>query len=140
MGAPRDDLKLLAIFHYVLAGLTALFALFPLAHVGLGAAMLSGKLDGGSAGPPEAFGWILIVGGLVLAALGETYAVLVAVAGRFLSRQRHWLYCMAMAGLSCAWIPFGTVLGVFTIITLSRDEVKALFGVGAPSAAPRPPQ
>ena len=33
-----------------------------------------------------------------------------------------------MAGLECIFMPFGTVLGVFTIIVLMRDTVKELFG------------
>ena len=33
-----------------------------------------------------------------------------------------------MAALSCAFFPFGTVLGVFTIIVLQKDSVRQLFG------------
>jgi hypothetical protein len=33
-----------------------------------------------------------------------------------------------MAGINCIFIPIGTVLGVFTIIVLTRDSVKELFG------------
>jgi len=33
-----------------------------------------------------------------------------------------------MAAVACAFGPFGTVLGVFTIIVLMRDPVKELFG------------
>jgi hypothetical protein len=34
---------------------------------------------------------------------------------------------MVIAALLCMFMPFGTVLGVFTIIVLVRDSVKALF-------------
>jgi hypothetical protein len=37
---------------------------------------------------------------------------------------------MAMAGIECVFMPFGTVLGVFTIIVLVREDVKAMFCVG----------
>jgi hypothetical protein len=33
-----------------------------------------------------------------------------------------------MAGIACVFMPFGTVLGVFTIIVLMRDSVRRLFG------------
>jgi hypothetical protein len=36
---------------------------------------------------------------------------------------------LAIAGIECIFIPFGTVLGVFTIIVLMRPTVKELFGV-----------
>jgi hypothetical protein len=32
-----------------------------------------------------------------------------------------------MAGIECMFTPFGTVLGVFTIITLVRPSVKEVF-------------
>jgi hypothetical protein len=38
-----------------------------------------------------------------------------------------------MAGVACMFMPFGTVLGVFTIVVLLRDSVKELFGVAEPS-------
>ncbi len=40
-----------------------------------------------------------------------------------------------MAGVACMFMPFGTVLGVFTIIVLLRDSVKELFSVTEPSAS-----
>jgi hypothetical protein len=33
-----------------------------------------------------------------------------------------------MACIECLFLPFGTILGVFTIIVLSRESVKELFG------------
>jgi hypothetical protein len=33
-----------------------------------------------------------------------------------------------MACIQCAFFPFGIVLGVFTIIVLSRESVKGVFG------------
>jgi len=106
--APRDDLRLLAIFHFVLAGLAALFSLFPLIHVAVGVGLVTGKLgSGGRGGPPDFFGWIFVVVGALVIFTGLCYAVLVALAGRFLARRRNWTFCMVMAGLSCAFFPFG---------------------------------
>lgn len=66
---------------------------------------------------------------------GQTMAVCTVVAGRFIAcRKRYW-FIFVMACLECAFFPFGTVLGVFTIITLSRETVKKLFSVSAPSTA-----
>lgn len=60
MPPPRDDLRLLSIFHYVLAGLTGLFAVFPLLYVGLGVAFVTRAFPDGSDGPPVLFGWLMI--------------------------------------------------------------------------------
>jgi len=40
-----------------------------------------------------------------------------------------------MACIECLFMPFGTVLGVFTILVLVRESVKQLFGVELPVTA-----
>jgi hypothetical protein len=77
--------------------------------------------------------------GIAFTLAGATYVVLVALAGRFIARRHHWMFCIVMAGLSCAFFPFGTVLGVFTIVVLSRSDVKAAFEGGAISRSTPPP-
>jgi hypothetical protein len=126
MAQQRDDVRLLAVFHWVLAGLAALFSLFPLLYLGLGVAMLRGQLDGPHP-PPPFIGWMMIAVGTTMTLMGLGYAVLVALAGRWLAKNRNWTFIMVVAALSCAFFPFGTVLGVFTIIVLVKPEVKALF-------------
>jgi len=44
---------------------------------------------------------------------------------------------MVIAGLSCLNMPLGTVLGIFTLIVLSRESVKVLF---KGEATPQVPQ
>jgi hypothetical protein len=34
-----------------------------------------------------------------------------------------------IAAIACSFVPIGTVLGVFTIIVLTRPSVRVLFGV-----------
>ena len=131
---PKDleHLRLLSIFHYVIAGFIALFSLFPLLHVGMGIAMLSGVMPSNGAansGDEAMIGWvfILIGGGFVL--FGELVAFLLFRAGRCLKQQKSYTYCLVMAAIACLFMPLGTVLGVFTIIVLVRPSVKTLFGV-----------
>ena len=58
---------------------------------------------------------------------GWTLAVLVLMAGRFIARRKHYMFCFVMACVECVFMPFGTALGVFTILVLSRQSVKRLF-------------
>ena len=51
----------------------------------------------------------------------------VILAGRFLARRTHYMYCLIVAGIECLFTPFGTVLGVFTIVVLVQPAVKAIF-------------
>ena len=124
-----EHLKLLSVFHYVLAGLTSLAGFFPLIHVAMGAMMLSGAFSGGpSAGaPPEAFGWLFVAIGGLFSLLLWTFAVTLFVAARALAARRNRIFCVVIAAISCAGFPLGTALGVFTILVLLRPTVRALF-------------
>ena len=58
----KQQIKLLSTFHYILAGLTALFSCFPFIHVAIGIAIVTGAFDGdGSDVPPRILGWLFIV-------------------------------------------------------------------------------
>ncbi len=128
---PKQDilhLRLLAIFHYVMAVLMLLLWLIYLIlllrthlqiismreQLGDMAHMISTW---------EVFTTLQIA--WLFALMLITTAVF-AVAG-FLEQRRHYLFCMTVAGLLCLLVPLGTVLGVFTIIVLSRTSVNDAF-------------
>ncbi|HTX20445.1 MAG TPA: hypothetical protein VMD27_01090 [Candidatus Aquilonibacter sp.] len=83
--------------------------------------------------PPPVVAWILIFMGGLFMALGWAFAGLVFVAGRFLARRKHHTFCLVVAGVACLFMPFGTVLGVFSIIVLIREPVKQLFIASQPA-------
>jgi len=135
MSQDQEHLKLLSIFHYVVGGLAALFSMFPVLHLVIGLGLATGSFE--EADPmAQTMGWFFTVfaGGMILAGLG--FACCLVLAGRSLARRRNYTFCLVMAGVSCMFMPFGTVLGVFTIIILVRDSVKALFEGQNPSAEP----
>src|SRR5262245_25721184 len=121
MVTPSNDdqhLRLLSTFHYVVAGLTALFALFPLIHVALGWFFLHAPPPKQGEPPPAFVGYIFMVFGAAFFLLGQSFAACVFAAGRCIhSRTRYW-FVFVMACFQCAFFPFGTVLGVFTLIVL----------------------
>jgi len=132
----KQQVNLLAIFHYVLGGISALVSCIALIHITLGILIVSGAMSGGRGGPPKALGLIFIIIPGLLMLCGWTLAVCMIVAGRRLARFRSRTYCLVIAGIECLMMPLGTVLGIFTIIVLMRDSVRQLFeGSGAPAAA-----
>lgn len=118
-------LDLLSVFHYIVGGITAFFACFPLIHVAVGLALVLGDFN--SDPPPPFMGWLFLGIGGVLVLGGWTLAVLMILAGRRLKRRTSRTYCLVVGGLECLVMPLGTILGVFTIITLTKDSVKKLF-------------
>jgi len=49
------------------------------------------------------------------------------MSGLFIRQRRHRIFSLVIAALDCLQIPFGTALGVFTIIVLSRESVRGLY-------------
>jgi len=122
---------LLAIFHYVVAGLAALFSFFPLLYTTVGAIFIFAARHGtpkpGEEPPPEFIGWIFAMVGSLLFLLGIAIAICILIAGRSLAKRTCYWLALVVACIECLFIPFGTILGVFTIVVLSRESVKALF-------------
>jgi hypothetical protein len=88
--------------------------------------MLNGAFDGKDA-PPQFFAWAFIVIGCVFLLAGWTFACFIIAAGRRLKRRASHTFCLVVAGLECFLMPFGTVLGIFTLIILLKEPVKQLF-------------
>jgi len=133
VAAEDQNLKILSIFHYVVAGVAALISLFPVIHIFIGVMMVLGKMNDGSSHVPDPFGWLFIAMGAFFMLAGMAFAACYAYAGRCLARHRHYMYCLVMAGIGCMFMPVGTVLGVFTIIELQKEPVKRLFMPPGPS-------
>jgi hypothetical protein len=125
-----QHLKILSILHYVAGGLVGFFSCFLFIHLTIGITMIAAPkiwATGGGAPPPAFVGWFFtIISGTILL-ICWSLAICILLAGRFLARHKHYLFCMIVAGVGCCWVPLGTVLGVFTIIVLQRPSVKELF-------------
>lgn len=126
MNEDKEHLKLLSIFHYIVGAITALFSFFPLIYVAIGIAMLVGAFNGKDA-PPKIVGWIFVIFPGFIILCGWTFTVCIFIAGYKLAHYRSRMYCLVIACIECTFMPFGTVLGVFTIIVLMKDSVKELF-------------
>ena len=125
-----DHLKILAILHFVGAGLALVGLLFVFAHfMFMRFFFANPKLwEGQKSGPPPAeffaaFKWFYLVFAVWLIAS----CVLNVISGLSLRARKRRTLSLVVAGLNCIHIPLGTGLGVFTIIVLLRDSVRELY-------------
>lgn len=132
MNNDEEHLRLLSMFHYIVAAITGLFSLFPVIHLVMGLAIILGKFPQSQGEPAPMFvGWLFLVLGAAFVTAGLSLAVCLAFAGKYLKlRQRH-TFCTIVAAVSCAVMPFGTILGVLTLIVLQRPSVKQMFGASS---------
>jgi hypothetical protein len=125
----KEHLRLLSIFYNVKGAISAVFACIPIIHVVLGLIMLVAPqvFGHGNDQPPVFVGLLLVFLGGFLILFGWTFAALVLIAGRCIARRQHHTFCFVVACIELLSIPFGTILGVCTIMVLNRPYVKALF-------------
>jgi fumarate reductase subunit D len=121
-----EHLRLLSIFHYIVGAITALFSLLPVLHLVVGLLLMTGRIDE----PDPA---ARLIGGLFVAiaaafiVCGLILAGFMIHAGRCIARRRRHTLCLVVAGVECTLMPFGTVLGVFTLVALLKPQIRALF-------------
>ena len=125
----HEHLKLLFIFHFVAAGLALAMLLFLCMHYLLMSQMFNNPdlwKDAKNAPPKDFFKffiWFYLFFGAILFASG----VCNLLSGLFMRQRRHRTFSIVIGGLNCLHIPFGTILGIFTIMVLSRDSVRKLY-------------
>ena len=133
MNQDESQLNSLAIAHYVVGGFMILISCLPLIHVIMGSMFIwgwCGNLPETSDPIPPFFGWIFFIVGIVAFVLAQVTSILVILSGRCLMKRKRYIFSFIMACLACFFVPLGTLLGIFTIIVLSRDSVKQLYERG----------
>lgn len=76
--------------------------------------------------PPIFFRLIAAVIGCIILC-GWILGALTAYAGYCIKKRKHKLLIHIMAAINCIWIPYGTILGIATILLFQWPEVKAEF-------------
>ena len=128
----EEHLRLLSMFHYISGALTILFS-----SIFVYSPRVPGPPNGESrtARPGTVTGprvqnrscpsssrlspWSL--------ALGIAYGVAQIISGRFLAKHRYRTFSLIVAIPNVLLIPYGTILGVLTLVVLGRESVKSLY-------------
>lgn len=133
-----EHLRLLRIGYLTMGGVAVFTGLFGILYALMGFMIVHLPMQPQQPGqpPPEVIAWFFAGFGLAFMLAAGTYALLSFLTARALRRHRARVLCYITAALSCLYIPFGTLLGVFTFIVLGRASVARLFTPGSPSALP----
>jgi hypothetical protein len=121
-----DQLRYLTIAAYVYAAFTALGLLFLIGFllIGSSAVFMDGLNGNGNSDVPQIFaGSVMIVG----AVIAIVVCVLQFLFARWLQVQRNYTGAIILAAITCLNMPFGTALGIWALIVLTRTPTKALF-------------
>ena len=121
-----NHLKLLSIFHFVKAGMDFLGIIIITAHYEMSQLFFKLWEEQKHVAPPIEFAiskWIY----LIFAVLCIVFGVLNLISGLFIRARIHRTFSLVIAGVNCFFTPYGTLLGVFSIIVLIRDSVQELY-------------
>jgi hypothetical protein len=125
-----DHLRLLGVFHFVIAGLLVVALGFLVLHYFFLRVFIANpemwKNQKGMPPPAEFFAifkWFYLIFGVVLIVT----AIANLLSGLFLQRRKHRTFSLVVAGMDCIQFPLGTVLGVFTFVVLLRDSVREAY-------------
>lgn len=125
-----SHLKLLSIFHFVFAGLALLGMGFLILHYLLFLTFFDNpeawKTNKGGP-PPEQVATMMRWFYGIFAVLLTGGGLANLFSGIFIRRRQHRLFSIVVSAINCIQIPLGTVLGVFTIVVLSRDSVQEVY-------------
>jgi hypothetical protein len=132
----EDHLKILGIFEYVMAGISALAGCCMIGYAFFGVALIAAAFDRGPNAPPAEFGIFFTIVFASIALYAFVYCFLEILTARFLIAHIHYRFCFVMACIELVNFPFGTVLGICIIVALSRPSVRALYD-GVPYYDPR---
>ncbi|HVW39612.1 MAG TPA: hypothetical protein VHB99_19980 [Pirellulales bacterium] len=142
--ADANDLRLLAIAHYALAGLTAASAAFfiPLAVFGwqwlqaAKQALAEPAVRGFEPGDQMIWGAAAFSTGVAVAALCLVHGAVLIYIGRCLANRRRRTLCLVFSAVHLINLPLGAVLSVFTFLVLRRPSVQAAFTTNRSSGLP----
>jgi len=79
--------------------------------------------------PARLFGLLFTIIPAIIILCGFIVSTLIVIAGKRMASYRSHTFCLVVAGIECLFMPFGTVLGVFSILILIKPEARQLFGL-----------
>jgi hypothetical protein len=125
----QEHLRLLALFHCISGAITMAFSLM----YGLWALFMFVVI------PPQARGNIndaftqqfmpLMMFGMfgIFCAFGIAYGIVEIVCGRFISKRRARIFTIIASVPRLIFMPYGTILTVFTLLVVDRPSVRFLY-------------
>jgi hypothetical protein len=135
----EEQINLLSIFHFVMAGLFLLGIVF----IGLHYAfmhMIFSRPELWKTGnpPPISFADFKTLFAIIYTIVGVFLVLaclLNVLSGVFMRQREHKTFSLIVAAVDCLQIPLGTALGVFTFVVLLRESVRQVYEPASPEVS-----
>ncbi len=127
-----EHLRTLAACHYVVSGFAILGIGFLVLHYSIMRMIFGNPQIWQNAKQPPPFNpadffhlfqWFYLFAAVFLIVGG----ILTLISGRFIHRRVNRTFSIVIGGLNCIHFPFGMILGIFTILVLTKESVMQLY-------------
>lgn len=143
-----QNLRLLGTINYVFAGILAMLFILPLMYFNAALLLMylsslgmllkwnsgglaqSGEFTAAHYGPGFIFILFPLLFGFIFGIVVLVSAVLSFYLGKSLRTQKNYLFCIVMSAIGATSFPFGTAVGIPSLIILMRPPVKEFFNRG----------
>lgn len=132
-----ESLRLLTTLHRVAAAIFGVLSLCGLPHTVIGFLMMftgalrptnpAGHPGSESDAFPALFGGVFFFAGLAVVALHIAMAIALWAAAGWIDLRRNYAKLQVVEAILCVFVPIGTALGVFGLVTLAKPEARARF-------------
>ncbi|MEA3266771.1 MAG: hypothetical protein U9P42_07500 [Candidatus Fermentibacteria bacterium] len=123
-----DLLSIVSIFHYVLGGFQMLISLAGFVYIVMGILMITGAMDSAKVEPvPPELGWVFVGAGVVFVLIFVTIGLFTIKTGVNMNKRRNRTLCIVIDSILCLMVPFGTIVGIFGLVLLTKPEVSDQF-------------
>ena len=130
----EEHLRLLGIFHYIAGAITLVISLVFLVQFFLFSFIFDEVMNnitdialvGFYEFNPEIFS-LLVYLWIVLFLLFVAFGVAQIISGKFLRAKKHRIFSFIVAIINILFFPYGTILGVATIMVVTRSSVVAIY-------------
>lgn len=129
MQTKTNNLNTFRILYIIKGILTLCFSLFFIFYACMGLVFNTAITH--SPNSPELpfnFGWIFVIIGAIGLIFCVTFGVLTLLASKYIKEVKNYNFIFAIAVINCLTGVLGILLGVFTLVELTKPEVKQLFG------------
>ncbi|MEN8120690.1 MAG: hypothetical protein ABFS35_10100 [Bacteroidota bacterium] len=126
----NEHLNLLSIFYFIFGGLTIFTSFIILAYITLFSAIFTNiPMDGSDIKDFPLEILFFVFAGLFVFVFG--YGILLVIAGVNIRKKAKRVFSLVVGAMALISFPFGTALGVFSIIVLTRNSVLELYRLEA---------
>ncbi|GAL67469.1 hypothetical protein [Jejuia pallidilutea] len=129
MEAKPNNLNTFRILFLVKGIITLCFSVFFILYAGMGF-FFNAAIEHSSENPelPFNFGWFFVIIGGLGVIICIVLGILTLLASKYLKEVKNYNFIFVIAILNVLTGILGILLGVFTLIELTKPEVKKLFG------------